>query len=768
MKEKKDTKALSPEKSPKPRVSALKPNFFRQGSKSKLNVNEEEKGNKRSGGFPIKWGNSSSRKDSDDSSTNSGDNMGSSSRQRGSVRASMGSVKDFGSNMGNMMKTVVMTPVVAGQAVAKGATEVGGSMINAGIGVGGSMINAGTTVTKSVGHTVGHTVVGATQTLEMGGKSVFKGAKGFTKGIRKNFYFGNMYGNVSQMEKKSKWEEGIEVIESVLAPGTDAYESLTPEQRKGLQDVKKLLISGPGGGDKTQYIPKDLIKMKKRSEHFGRKSSTRASTRLSTNFLLQEYAGVTNTRTLLGDMADCDFSESGHMSDSDDDSVPEKKESIAPGDLMMPRVSEDSTAIGTGSFGRSLFFLQKDTDVDIVDFVPTEFKRLSRDEQLQLHKLLSWESLKRWDFNIFDLHRLTRRRPLLFLGWAVLGSPYAQNAMAKYIGLDDEDSPGYTFMDELMIPPSKLCNFLRVIESDYRPNPYHNGIHAADVVQSLHTLIQSSLDEAFMTACPQINLFTILLSAVCHDVDHPGVTNAFHTQLQTELAVMYNDTSVLENWHVAHAFARMLDVELLGSKSIQDQIVAAMKNRDKTDGEANILCNATPEQFKIVRTLMIEAILHTDMSKHFEMVNAAKGLLLQELSEENTWKVLMFMLHMADISGQAKGAPLFTLWTSRCMDEFFAQGDEEAKLGLPISPNCDRKTIVTAESQVGFIKFVVEPAYVVLAQFIPFVQVKVLPIITSNLEHWLEEMESGESKEVEEANQAQIPSNSRRSTVIDC
>ena len=98
---------------------------------------------------------------------------------------------------------------------------------------------------------------------------------------------------------------------------------------------------------------------------------------------------------------------------------------------------------------------------------------------------------------------------------------------------------------------------------------------------------------------------------------------------------------------------------------------------------------------------------------------------------------------MADISGQAKPDPLFKKWTDRCMDEFFAQGDQEAALGLPISPNCDRHATVPAESQVGFIKYVVAPAYEVLGMFVPFVHNHVLQIIDRNMHHWLVQAENG-------------------------
>lgn len=690
-------------------------------------------------------------------------------------RSSMGHIANKAvSASGSVMRSAVFAPVVAGKAMMHGSVKAVHSSVKAGQLVVDHSIKTTSNIAKAAENTVlsankavvgggkavlgsGKAIVGGTTSaVEYGGKRLVKGTKGMVKGIKSATNL-KSFSSRCLDEKKSKWEKGIEIIEALLEPGTDTFEAMTPEQRKELYNVKRLLITGPNKNDKIAHIPRDLIKMKKsENSNFGV-----GEKRLSSNFILQEFAGVKDT-SLLGDGSELDTSESSNDASHGDLSTGDlsrgdistrshtrNRSPIPPLNRNRPKIKKENSHSSLGSlaslqqgFGN---LTHDDPALDVFNFVPIEFKKLSKDSQMELYNMLSWNSINKWDFDIFRLNKLTKRRPLLFIGWSILGSPYAQSAMAKQIGLDYEppQEDGYSFMDDLMIPPQKLCNYLRVIELDYRAeNAYHNAIHAADVMQSLHTLIQMSLDEPFLAGCPNIKLFTILLAAAIHDVDHPGKTNAFHTNSRTELALMYNDSSVLENWHVAHAFARMLGMELKGNNSIHDSKDIAVKNEQAQSSANNFLCNAHPEQFKVIRNLMIEAVLHTDMTKHFEMVNAAKGLLRQQYKDENTWKVLMFMLHMADISGQAKADPLFKQWTRRCMDEFFAQGDEEAALGLTISPNCDRHTTVTAESQVGFIKFVVEPAYEVLAMFVPFVQDNVLAIIHNNLGFWVDRMES--------------------------
>lgn len=52
------------------------------------------------------------------------------------------------------------------------------------------------------------------------------------------------------------------------------------------------------------------------------------------------------------------------------------------------------------------------------------------------------------------------------------------------------------------------------------------------------------------------------------------------------------------------------------------------------------------------------------------------------------------------------------------LDEFFLQGDKERELGLPFSPLCDRNNTLVAESQIGFIDFIVEPSMGVCADML--------------------------------------------------
>lgn len=492
-------------------------------------------------------------------------------------------------------------------------------------------------------------------------------------------------------QNKSEWEEGLAVIQDILQPGSAVNKVLTPQQRTGLENVRKILL-GTGGEDDSKYhLPSELRK------------STNGDSAIDA-YLLSQFAGVKHT------------------------SAKQKFKSVVNANLFIAGLRNLTGGdAGETAFKQNIMW----------SYLPPEWEELDIDTRQKVSDMLSKESLASWGFNVFALDELTDGNSLLFIGYGILSSPYSQHAMQQ--SLLGEDAPkvdvskikGYRFLEELNISAITMVNFLRAIQKDYvNENPYHNSMHAADVAQSVHSLLQMG-GERFSNG--EIQIFSILLAAVIHDVGHPGKNNNFQIQSKSDFALQYNDQSILENMHLSKAFTRVLGH---GGNTAVD-IFKKMK----------------PKQYSSVRSMVIEAVLHTDMTKHFASVNLLKGLMLSNPTEElvgsdHSWTILHFLLHLADISNPAKPGPMFDFWTDRCLDEFFKQGDEEKKLGLPISPLCDRESTERAESQIGFIQYVVMPAFKVMSKCIPKVEEVILPIIEDNLDFWILEAKREKKKDV--------------------
>jgi hypothetical protein len=56
-----------------------------------------------------------------------------------------------------------------------------------------------------------------------------------------------------------------------------------------------------------------------------------------------------------------------------------------------------------------------------------------------------------------------------------------------------------------------------------------------------------------------IDLATMIIGGACHDYDHPGKNNPHLVEVKHDIALRYNDVSVLENHHVASSFMLMKD-----------------------------------------------------------------------------------------------------------------------------------------------------------------------------------------------------------------
>ncbi|XP_055038064.2 dual specificity calcium/calmodulin-dependent 3',5'-cyclic nucleotide phosphodiesterase 1A isoform X2 [Misgurnus anguillicaudatus] len=278
-----------------------------------------------------------------------------------------------------------------------------------------------------------------------------------------------------------------------------------------------------------------------------------------------------------------------------------------------------------------------------------------------------------WSFDVFTLNDASGDHALKFIFYELLTR--------------------YDLINRFKIPISALVSFVEALEVGYTKfkNPYHNLIHAADVTQTVHYLLLKTGMVHWLT---ELEIFAMLFAAAVHDYEHTGTTNNFHIQTRSDSAILYNDRAVQENHHVSAAYRLLQD-----------------------DDEMNILYNLSKDDWRDFRTLVVEMVLATDMSCHFQQIKAMKNFLQQPEAIDKP-KALSLLLHTADISHPAKNWNMHHRWTTSLLEEFFRQGDKEAELGLSFSPLCDRKSTMVAQSQIGFIDFIVEPTFTVLTDMI--------------------------------------------------
>jgi len=341
------------------------------------------------------------------------------------------------------------------------------------------------------------------------------------------------------------------------------------------------------------------------------------------------------------------------------------------------------------------------------------------------------QSLTSWNFPMFEL-------------------AYRTDAVLSQIAFKIFRNMG--IFETFKLGQHEFVNFMMALEQGYRKIPYHNRIHAADVLHGCWYLttqeisgfrhastifssdssdsentdpitgnntisVSEETDRKYKSSggslsqvIPALELMALYLAAAMHDYDHPGRTNAFLVTTCHPLALLYNDRSVLENHHSSAAWRLF-----------------------HSDKKFNFLKSLETAEWKRLRFLVIEAILATDLKKHFEIqtefaskatrrnsscgsdadtgtANSANNSTCFDWnSNEDRLLVSKMVIKLADIGGPAKQKRLHVTWTKAICQEFFEQGDEERTLGLPVSRHMDRNTPEVASLQCDFINHLIEP-----------------------------------------------------------
>lgn len=296
------------------------------------------------------------------------------------------------------------------------------------------------------------------------------------------------------------------------------------------------------------------------------------------------------------------------------------------------------------------------------------------DEQV-LEKI--FDCVDTWEFDVFKLAECTGNRPLMSITYTILQTR--------------------DLLKVFKIKPWIFSNYISLVESHYiKDVPFHNSTHAADVVHATHVLLSATTFEGVFN---DLEILAAIIAAAVHDVDHPGVNNNFLVNSSSEMALLYNDESVLENHHLAVAFQLMQaeNCDILESFS-----------------------KAERQQF---RKMVIEMVLATDNAKHMNILGSLKTMVetkklsdaglqpaqLESFSEK--MHVLKCLVHCADLSNPTRPLPMYETWVDRLMEEFFRQGDVERDRGMEISPMMDRHNANIEKSQVVFIDYVVHPLW---------------------------------------------------------
>lgn len=185
--------------------------------------------------------------------------------------------------------------------------------------------------------------------------------------------------------------------------------------------------------------------------------------------------------------------------------------------------------------------------------------------------------------------------------------------------------------------------------------------------------------------------------------------------------------------------------------------------------ESNVFAALGVDDFKEVKKLIVDSILATDMTMHFQLKSDLDDLKTPDAVQTNNHLLAQALVHAADISNPTKPFDICKKWSDLLLEEFFAQGDRyalpclsgpayaaaalahtfllclllvfhsyhnrEKREGLPVSPNMDRLTTDQASLSLNFCDFIVAPFFISIAAILPLSKA-VVTALADNRAEW--------------------------------
>ncbi|KDQ58673.1 hypothetical protein JAAARDRAFT_57566 [Jaapia argillacea MUCL 33604] len=267
-----------------------------------------------------------------------------------------------------------------------------------------------------------------------------------------------------------------------------------------------------------------------------------------------------------------------------------------------------------------------------------------------------------------------------------------------------------------------LSCFLHHLQGVYRRQPaYHNFQHAVDVLQATHRFLcqagvvppvsilltedrawtpnLSDSSKGLLSCLDNEDIFVLYVVAIGHDAGHPGFTNMFMKNAQSPLSAVYDHKSALEQMHYAfllkimryHGMGRLLDRPITGP---------------------------------LFRKLLLETVLATDMSVHYDFMKDFQTLLDGKGGEAFNRKIVVSraVIKCADISNPCRPMGVAQHWAGALMQEWACQTQLEKQLDLaPSLPSLhpSEGPLKEALTQICFIDNYAKPLFDLVSSGIP-------------------------------------------------
>eukprot|EP01083_Nonionella_stella_P229226 811588_1 len=358
--------------------------------------------------------------------------------------------------------------------------------------------------------------------------------------------------------------------------------------------------------------------------------------------------------------------------------------------------------------------------------------------ELRLNPMAKYEDcIESWDFDVF----VFMDDPQLCGNGFVIGAMYVfeKAGLCMQTGIDQ----------------AKLLRFLENVEQGYLSNPYHNKYHALDVFLTTHFMFETQVFKQHMTMWDRLGAY---VAALCHDLGHMGMNNAWYVNNADSLALLYGDKSVLENHHVLKTFQILKKSEndwmssntasvrrylaavirntiLATDMSKHDEHTAKLQNmvdtyKDMMNTSQNVngkqdLCAFVANNItfrrneSVAKDASLDNIVSDKVSLFGDRKNSEwrRDVLVKDVKgeprksrvskvDDERMFLLEITIHACDVANPCKPLVLAKKWANCYLEEAFNQGDMERNAGMAVSWGMDRQKHLISGTQKGFIKFI--------------------------------------------------------------
>lgn len=265
---------------------------------------------------------------------------------------------------------------------------------------------------------------------------------------------------------------------------------------------------------------------------------------------------------------------------------------------------------------------------------------------------------------------------------------------------------------------NNVPRFILTVKNCYRPNAYHNFLHAFTVTHTMANIVRAN-----HYVFNGIERQALMVAALCHDVDHRGYNNSFVQLTNHYLSVLY-ESSPLENHHftVAKLIIEQCSLFRHIRKDIYNQLIGEIR----------------------------QCILATDLSLYFqsrtELVKIADSKAFSFKNPDHRRLIKSLLMTACDLSGQSKPIQIAMKVTNCVYEEFFQQGDAEKRMGYTPLSTMDRdKETTILDNQVQFLNVVVLPCVEIVARIFSSLH-PLLEDTRDTLERWKDLLETDRTR----------------------